>query len=141
MTNKDKYSVLVDQLDHFMEVVYDNEDAFVAKFISGYDPLIALTQLGWSDSYMQYTFITDEGQHICDTIELCEWFEFMDEVDTVRTGRLPDGEYSAIWYLDQLQVLHDKVGYNFVTMNMTTIVRKPCIIEVRGGLMMWWRVI
>jgi hypothetical protein len=63
-----------------------------------------------------------------------------DRPEHKKTGILPDGEYTGIWYQDQLQVLFDDDGYNFCTDNDYSDVMTPCKISTVDGVLSWWSV-
>jgi hypothetical protein len=73
------------------------------------------------------------------------WVEFKllekPELDYNRTGKLPDGEYDAIIFQDQLQVVYKGCGYNFVTSNFNVIeiVPKDVVVYIKDGLLQWWK--
>lgn len=77
MTKKTKFTPKQKQamsiLSEWGRVAFDHETAFLEKFTdSGW----TLTEVSWDEARMRIVYILDSGQHVSNSIDIVEWFEF-----------------------------------------------------------------
>jgi len=65
-----QFNTLREITNKLCTVIYDNEEAFLSKFCKF--NATDLTEVSFNDIYVKAVYISYEGAHICDSVDLCE---------------------------------------------------------------------
>ena len=71
MNNED----ILEVMREWDEVLFQHEKEFLHVFC--HDAWM-LAEVSWSSENMRFVYIVESGQHICDSVKIEKWFEFMD---------------------------------------------------------------
>ena len=142
MKHETLYKDLKTTLNHMATFAFDHEDEFLKQFAKAQD-VEDLVRVSWTEGSMDFVYVIESGQHLSDSVDISEWFKFMDKIrplDERTTGRLMDGEYEAVWYSSQLQIVVRNTGYNFLTGEHKARKRRVCTATIKDGRLVGWRV-
>lgn len=67
---------LLAALDSWADIAHDKNRGFVKKFCPH---AWILTSVTWDSENMRFVYILKSGQHVCDSVKITEWLEFLSD--------------------------------------------------------------
>lgn len=62
------------ELGNWSNLLYRNEDVFIAHFCKGI--VMGIAHVSWNDERMYFVYVQDDGQHIANSVHISEWCNF-----------------------------------------------------------------
>ena len=69
-----QFNALREITNKLCTIIYDNEEEFLSKFCK-FDAT-DLAEVSFNDVYVKVVYVSYEGEHICDSVDLCELEEW-----------------------------------------------------------------
>ena len=77
MMETNKYA-MEDGFEEWEKFISDNEDRFIITFIGDkFGGCMHITEISWCSHSMKFVWVTYDGQHIADSVEIKEWWNFI----------------------------------------------------------------